>query len=191
MAAVPEHVLVVIDEAYFEYQDPAHAVDASAWLSKYPNLVVSRTFSKAYGLAGLRVGYLLSSPAVADLVNRVRQPFNVNSLALSAAQAAISDTEFIQQSRDMNRQGLQRLQEALPAMGFRIYPSAGNFLLVDMGSDSGVWYEALLRDGIITRRVGNYGLPNHLRITIGTDEQMSRLLASLERLCGELQSTAS
>lgn len=186
VANAPKHVLVVIDEAYFEYQDPEHVVDASAWVNKYPNLIVSRTFSKAYGLAGLRVGYLLSSPEVADLVNRVRQPFNVNSLALAAASAALGDDEFIQNSRELNRTGLARLNTALPELGFRVYPSAGNFVLVDMGSDSGPWYEALLRDGIITRRVGNYGLPNHLRITIGTEEQMDRLLASVERLRSEL-----
>lgn len=186
VAAVPPHCLVVVDEAYFEYQDPAHLVDASTWIARYPNLVVSRTFSKAYGLAGLRVGYLLSHPKVADLVNRVRQPFNVNSLALTAAQAALTDDEFIQQARDMNSAGLARLQRALPELGLRTYPSAGNFVLVDMGGPAKPWIDGLLQAGIITRGVANYGLPNHIRITIGTPQQMDRLLQELQRLRGQI-----
>lgn len=186
IAKAPDHVLVVVDEAYFEYQDPDHAVDASQWLKRYPQLVVTRTFSKAYGLAGLRIGYALSSPAVADLLNRVRQPFNVNSLALAAATAAIDDHDFIQRSRSVNQAGLENLNRELPAMGFRVYPSAGNFALVDMGGSAEDWYQALLRAGLITRRVANYGLPNHLRISIGTPEQMERLVQTIDQLRTEL-----
>ena len=176
--SVPAHVVVVIDEAYIEYAG-AEFADASKWLALYANLVVTRTFSKAYGLAGLRVGYALSSPEIANVLNRVRQAFNVNSIALAAARAALDDTEHLQTSVDMNNRGLRQLRDGLANLPVRVLPSAGNFVLIDCGRPAAPIYEAMLRQGVIVRPVANYGLPNCLRLTIGTDEQNARMLASL------------
>lgn len=181
IAAMPVHVLVVIDEAYIEYvEDPSFA-DTSRWLAEFPNLVVTRTFSKAYGLAGLRVGYALSSAQVAGFLNRVRQAFNVNSVALAAAQAALEDSEHLQRSVATNRDGMRQVEQALDAMGVRRYPSLGNFVLIDCGRPAGPVYEALLRQGVIVRPVGAYQLPNHLRVTIGTQSQNQRMLEGLAK----------
>ncbi|GAB4120882.1 MAG: histidinol-phosphate transaminase [Wenzhouxiangellaceae bacterium] len=182
IAAVPSDVIVVVDEAYTEYVDAAMRCDASEWLAAHNNLVVTRTFSKAYGLAGLRVGYALSHPQVADLLNRIRQPFNVNSMALAAAAAALDDDQFIAASRAMNAAGMQQLQQGCRELGLVTIPSRGNFVLVNMGGAAEPWYQQLLRSGVITRRVGNYGLPNHLRITIGTGDQNERLLDALKQI---------
>jgi histidinol-phosphate aminotransferase len=179
LSDMPAHVLTVVDEAYFEYSRPLGLPDASQWLEEFPGLVVTRTFSKAYGLAGIRVGYSLSSPVVADMMNRVRQPFNVNSLALKGAQAALNDTSFIQRSVAVNSEGVGQLQGGLNALGVHCCPSAANFLLADFGMPAAPIYEALLQKGVIVRPVGNYGLMNHLRITVGTPEQNKVLLAAL------------
>lgn len=179
IASMPEDVLVIVDEAYQEYTENEARTDASLWLNEFPNLVVTRTFSKAYGLAGARIGYALSSPEVADLLNRVRQPFNVNSLALAAAEAALDDLAFLDETRRINNLGLKQLSAGLEGLGLDVVPSAGNFLLVDMGRPAMPVYEQLLRQGIIVRPVGNYGLPNHLRITVGTEEQNEQLLRIL------------
>lgn len=179
--SVPADTLVVVDEAYHEYAAPMGVPDASQWLARYPNLVVTRTFSKAFGLAGIRVGYALSSPRVADIINRIRQPFNVNSLALAGARAALTDTAFIDRAVRENAEGRALLERGLAGLGFGVTPSAGNFLLVDMGEPAAPWYEALLRRGVIVRPVGNYGLPNHLRVTVGTAAQNRRLLEALEQ----------
>lgn len=179
---VPEQTLVVVDEAYTEYTGGLDCPDASRWLDEFPNLVVTRTFSKAYGLAGLRVGYALSNPQVSDLLNRIRQPFNVNSLGLVAARAALGDTEFIERSQRINREGLESLGESLSALGFRVLPSAANFVLVDCKQPASPWYEALLRKGVIVRGVENYDLPNHMRVTVGTPEQNRRLIDTLAEL---------
>ncbi len=179
IASIPEQVIVIVDEAYRQYADVGDYPDASLWINEFPNLVVTRTFSKAYGLAGLRVGYALSSPAVAAVVNRVRQPFNVNSLALAAAEAALGDKAHLARTAELNRNGKVQLQAALDRLKIRHYASAGNFLLVDCARPAGPVYEALLRVGVIVRPVGGYGLPNHLRITIGTHEQNERLIEGL------------
>jgi histidinol-phosphate aminotransferase len=176
---LPLTTLVVVDEAYIEYVEDASFPDTSRWLNEFPNLVVARTFSKAYGLAGLRVGYALSHPGVADLVNRVRQAFNVNSLALAAARAALEDTEHLQQSVELNRAGMKQVQAGLERLPVTCLPSRGNFVLVDCKRPAGALYEAMLRQGVIVRPVANYGLPNHLRLTIGTAEQNERMLAAL------------
>jgi histidinol-phosphate aminotransferase len=181
IAGVPPHTLVVMDEAYIEYvTDPAFA-DASRWLKEFPNLVVVRTFSKAYGLAGLRVGYSLSHPGVAALLNRVRQPFNVNLIALAAARAALDDSEHLQKTLATNRTGLAQLQAGLDGLGVKHIPSAGNFVLMDCGGPAAAVNEALLRQGVIVRPVGNYQLPNHLRLTIGTPAQNERMLSALKQ----------
>src|SRR5262245_39377782 len=180
IAAVPEQTLVVVDEAYIEYVSEPDFPDASRWLGEFPNLIVARTFSKVFGLAGLRVGYALSHPQVADMLNRVRQPFNVHSIALAAALAALEDSEHLQRSVETNRAGMAQLRAGFDALGVRHLPSAGNFVMIDCGRPAPPVYEAMLRQGVIVRPVGNYQLPNHLRITIGTREQNERMLAALE-----------
>lgn len=182
LSLLPEHTLVVVDEAYFEYTSGPEATNALAWLAEFPNLVVTRTFSKAYGLAGLRVGYAISSPVIADLLNRVRQPFNVNSLALAAATAALSDEEHLQRTVALNQQGLQQLTKAFAERKLDFIPSVGNFITVDVGKPAGSVYQGLLREGVIVRPIGNYGLPNHLRISIGTMEQNQAFLTALDKV---------
>lgn len=179
---VPAHTIVVVDEAYAEYVSCDGYPDTLGWLAQFPNLVVTRTFSKIYGLAGLRVGYAISHPDLAEILNRVRQPFNVNSLAQVAAIAALADQEFLQRARDLNRSGLAELTDAFTAMRLTVVPSIGNFVLVDLGRPAAPVYEALLRAGIIVRPVANYGFPNHLRITVGLPEQNRRLTATLRKI---------
>jgi len=179
--AVPEQVIVVIDEAYFEYAQVG-GTDAASWTASFDNLVVTRTFSKAYGLAGLRIGYSLSNPIIADLLNRVRQPFNANSLALSAATAALGDQSFLAQSRELNDQGKTQLSEGFKALGISHLPSAANFLLVDFERDALPVYEQLLGHGVIVRPVGNYGLDQFLRVSIGTQAQNEQLLGALKEI---------
>lgn len=177
---VPERVIVVLDEAYVEYVREKAYPDSLPYLDRYPNVVITRTFSKAYGLAGLRVGYALSSPVVADLLNRVRQPFNVNTLALIAAEVALGDQEHIAEAVRLNDAGMQAWQTACDRLGLSCIPSVGNFISVDVGRPAGEVYEALLREGVIVRPIAAYGLPNHLRITIGTETENSRAIAALE-----------
>jgi histidinol-phosphate aminotransferase len=179
LKAVPPDVLVVLDEAYFEYSRRVDCPDGTAWLQTHPNLVVLRTFSKAHALAGVRVGYGLSHPGVADMLNRVRQPFNVTIPGLAGAEAAIGDAEQVLRATRLVDDGLRQLHGALPALGVKVYPSAGNFVLADVGSDGTAVYEQLLRHGVIVRPVAGYGLPRCVRITIGTAEQNDRLIGSL------------
>ena len=178
LARVPAAVVVVLDEAYNEYLKPEHRFDSTAWVKRYPNLLVSRTFSKAYGLAGLRVGYGLAQPELTDLLNRVRQPFNVNSIAQAAAVAALSDADFLQRSYEINLQGVERLQGAFAELGLAFVPSFGNFVLVKVGDGAAV-YEKLLRAGVIVRPVGNYGLPEWLRISVGLPAENEVFLKAL------------
>jgi len=176
---VPERVLVVLDEAYNEYLVPELRSDTFKLVKRHPNLVVTRTFSKAYGLAGLRVGYALAHPSVADVMNRVRQPFNVNSIALAAATAALDDMEFVARSYAENLQGLRQLEEGARGLGLKYIPSHGNFITIQVGKAPEI-YKRLLRRGVIVRPVGGgYGLPEHLRVTIGTSEENERFLAAL------------
>jgi histidinol-phosphate aminotransferase len=176
---VPERVLVVLDEAYNEYLPAELRGDSVKLLKRHPNLVITRTFSKAYGLAGLRVGYALAHASVADVMNRVRQPFNVNSIALTAARAALDDMEFVARSYAENLQGLRHLEEGSRALGLDYIPSHGNFLTIKVGK-AGDIYKRLLRRGVIVRPVGGgYGLPEHLRVTIGTAEENERFLGAL------------
>jgi histidinol-phosphate aminotransferase len=176
---VPERVLVVLDEAYNEYLPAELRGDSVKLLKRHPNLVITRTFSKAYGLAGLRVGYALAHPSVADVMNRVRQPFNVNSIALTAARAALDDMEFVARSYAENLQGLRHLEEGSRALGLDYIPSHGNFLTIKVGK-AGDIYKRLLRRGVIVRPVGGgYGLPEHLRVTIGTAEENEKFLRAL------------
>lgn len=184
LAQVPEQVLVVVDEAYFEYVEAADYPNALAWLDEFPNLIVTRTFSKAYGLAGLRVGYAVSSAAIADVLNRVRQPFNVNSLALAAAEAALADGEHLQRTLTLNHAGLAQLAAGFTARGLGYIPSVGNFITLDVGQPAAPLYAALLRQGVIVRPIANYGLPQHLRVTVGTAAENQIFLAALDHVLG-------
>jgi histidinol-phosphate aminotransferase len=182
VAQLPAHVMVVIDEAYFEYVADAHYPDSSRWLERYPNLIVTRTFSKAYGLAGLRVGYALSHPQVAGLLNRVRQPFNVNLVAQAAALAALDDRQHLAECVRHNQAGMQQLVAGFDRLHLSYVESAGNFVAVDVGRPGPEVYQALLKEGVIVRPVANYGMPQHLRITIGKPEENERFLQSLQRV---------
>ena len=179
---VPAHVVVVLDEAYNEYLAPEDQFESAEWVRTFPNLIVSRTFSKAYGLAGLRVGFAIAQPAVTDLMNRVRQPFNVNSLAQAAAIAALNDKAFLEKGAENNRAGYRQLTAAFDELGLEYVPSHGNFVLVKVGGDDGAGARvnvALLKQGVIVRPVGAYGLPQWLRISIGLPEENARLIEAL------------
>ena len=183
LGRVREDVLVVFDEAYGEYLPDALKSPTPAWIAEHPNLVVSRTLSKAYGLAGLRVGFALADPRVAEVMNRVRQPFNVNHLALVAACAALGDHEYIARSREVNAKGLDQLARGFEALGLDYIPSHGNFITVRVGEAARV-YDAMLREGVIVRPIAGYGMPQHLRVTVGLPEQNARCLAALGRALG-------
>jgi histidinol-phosphate aminotransferase len=179
IASVPQDTLVVLDEAYNEYLRPEQHAPSAAWVGRYANLVVSRTFSKAHGLAALRVGYGIMHPKVADMLNRVRQPFNVNSIAQAAALAALGDAAYVEESRALNDEGMRLLQTELRAMRVDFVPSHGNFMLVRVG-DGGRVYQRLLEQGVIVRPVANYALPEHLRVTIGLPTENRRFLDALK-----------
>ena len=180
LEAVPREVVVVLDEAYNEYLPPAERVDTAAWIADFPNLVVTRTFSKIFGLAGLRVGYALASAEIADLMNRVRQPFNVNNLAIAAAIAALDDHLFVAESYELNRRGMEQLVAGLKRLGLEHIPSHGNFVTFRAGDGAAV-NQKLLKQGVIVRPIGGYGLPEWLRVTIGTEPENARFLEALEK----------
>ncbi|UUC85115.1 histidinol-phosphate transaminase [Stutzerimonas stutzeri] len=182
LARVPVHVLVVLDEAYIEYAEGQELPDGLAYLADYPNLLVSRTFSKAYGLAALRVGYAISSPVIADVLNRVRQPFNVNSLALAAACAALDDVDYLAASRRVNDAGMAQLERGFRQLGLEWIPSRGNFIAVDFARDAAPINQALLREGVIVRPVAGYGMPTFLRVSIGTERENARFLDVLAQV---------
>ena len=179
LAKVPPNVLVVLDEAYGEYLAECDAYDSVPWLAEFPNLIVSHTLSKAYGLAGLRIGFGLASPEIIALMNRVRQPFNVNHLAMVAAVAALDDDEFIARSRAVNAAGLSMLTEEFAQRKIEYIPSFGNFITFKMAGAQAV-FQSLLKQGVIVRPIAGYGMPDWLRVTIGTDAQNQRFLAALD-----------
>ena len=181
---VPQHVVVVLDEAYNEFLSAEDQYESTAWVRQYPNLVVSRTLSKAYGLAGLRIGFAIAQPVLTDLMNRIRQPFNVNTLAQAAAIAALNDKEFLEKSARNNAAGYQQFTEAFTALGLEFVPSHGNFVLVKVGDDDGAGARvnlSLLQQGVIVRPVGSYGLPQWLRISIGLPQENAILIAALTK----------
>ena len=180
IAAVPRHAIVALDEAYFEYTDGLGLQNGIEWLDRYPNLVVFRTFSKAYGLAGVRVGYAVSHPSVADMLNRVRQAFNVSAVGLAGAAAALDDPAHVSTAVKVAVAERARLTARLTQLGTRVVPSAGNFLLLHAGANARQRFDALLRKGIIVRPVGNYQLPDYLRVTLGTVGQNERFLSAWE-----------
>lgn len=179
LAKVPSDVLVVLDEAYIEYAADSDLPDGMAYLSRYANLLVSRTFSKAYGLAALRVGYAVSSKEIAEVLNRVRQPFNVNSLALVAACAALDDADYLERSRLVNSQGMQQLEQGFKQLGLTWLPSRGNFIAVDFKRNAAPINQALLEQGVIVRPIAGYAMPTFLRVSIGTNAENQRFLDAL------------
>jgi histidinol-phosphate aminotransferase len=181
---VPRNVIVVIDEAYGEYLPDELKSPTPRWLASHPNLVVSRTLSKAYGLAGLRIGYGFAHPEVAEVMNRVRQPFNVNHLALAAACAALGDTAFIEEGRRVNAAGLEQIRRGLEKLGLEYIPSHGNFITFRVG-DAQRAYQSMLKEGVIVRPIAGYGMPEHLRVTVGLPAQNERFLAALARAIGK------
>jgi len=181
----PKNVIIVLDEAYNEYLDPGLRCPSIAWIANFPNLMVTRTFSKVYGLAGLRVGYAVCRPEVADLLNRVRQPFNVNNLAIVGAVAALTDHDFLRESFELNVTGMQQLQDGCRRLGISWIPSYANFITVEIPrlnnqSQAGAVFQKLLRKGVIVRPLANYGMPDHLRVTIGLPSENARFLEALE-----------
>lgn len=179
--SVPSTVIVVVDQAYYEYLDEEHTMSAKDWIAQYPNLVITRTFSKAYGLAGLRVGYGLGNPEIIELLNRVRQPFNVNSIAITATVAALKDQAFIRRVAIDDQAGRAQLAAAFRKMDLAFIPSSANFLLVEF-ADAKYANQTLQNAGILVRPVAEYNLPNHLRISIGSEEENQKLISTLQQL---------
>ena len=185
MDKVPAEVIVVIDEAYYEYASDPNYPNTVSWLTAYPNLVITRTFSKAYGLAALRVGYSLSSNTISGLLNRVRHPFNSNSVGLAAATAALKDDDYLKASVEINASGMSQLISMCDEMGLEYIPSSANFLTIDMAQEAAPLYQAYLHEGVIVRPVANYEMPNHLRISIGLEQENERFIAATRKVLGK------
>lgn len=176
---IPTNVLVVLDEAYCEYLQGDGYPNGISLLSRFPNLIVCRTFSKAWGLAALRVGYSISSAEITNVLNRVRQPFNVDTVALAAATAALNDEAYLERSRENNAAGLRQFEQAFERMGLNYIPSVGNFVAVEVGDQAMDVYQFLLTRGVIVRPVAGYGMPRHLRVSVGLPEQNDRFIDAL------------
>lgn len=181
---VPDHVLVVLDEAYDEYLSAVNKSEVIGWLPEFDNLIISRTFSKAYGLAGLRIGFGLCHPTVADMMNRVRQPFNVNSIAQAAAVASLADDDFVARSYALNQAGMVQLTQGFDKLGLEYIPSFANFISVKVGSAAD-YNQKLLENGVIVRPVANYEMPEYLRVSIGLFSENARFLEVLEKIINE------
>ncbi len=181
MQAVPKHIVVVVDEAYSEYIEAENYPNTLSYLPHYPNLIITRTFSKVYGLAAVRLGFSISSSEIADILNRSRLPFNVNSIAAAMGIAALSDDEHIKKTVALNRLGLMELAQGLNALAIPFIPSICNFMTVDVGDGKAV-YETLLQAGVIVRPLNAYGLPRHIRVTTGTSAQNQRFLTTLSAI---------
>jgi histidinol-phosphate aminotransferase len=179
IGALPEELVLVVDEAYFEYARRSDFPDSIAWVSRRPGTLVMRTFSKIYGLAGLRVGYGVADPELADYLNRARHPFNVNRLAEAAALAALDDDEHAERSRRVNAEGAEYLTRELRALGVEVWPTDANFLLMRVGEG---FFDKLQREGVIVRPLGGFGMPDCLRVSIGLPEENERLVKTLARL---------
>jgi histidinol-phosphate aminotransferase len=177
---VSSDVLVVLDEAYNEYLPADIKADSISWLKRFPNLLITRTFSKAYGMAGVRVGFGLAHSDVSGLMNRVRQPFNVNSLGLAGAVAALRDVEFVKRSYALNQAGMLQITTGLRQLGIEYIPSYGNFLSFRVRGNVKLVNESLLRQGVIVRPIGMYEMPEHLRVTVGLESENQKFLKSLE-----------
>lgn len=178
---IAENVIIVLDLAYTEYMDENIKPPLNLWLAKYPNLVVTQTFSKVYALAGLRIGYSISNPEIAGILNRVRQPFNTNMLAQAAAIASLDDAGHVAKSVAMNSAGKSFLQNAFTQMNLNYLPTMGNFISVNVKQDGVALYNEMLHQGVIVRPVANYAMPEYLRITIGTQQQNERFIETLKQ----------
>jgi len=178
--ALPGNILVILDEAYNEYLPESCRYDSVKWLDEFPNLVISRTFSKAYGLASLRVGYALGNPQVMDMLNRVRQPFNVNSVAQAAAVAALQDTDFVEKTCALNLRGMKQIVDGLTGLGLEYIPSFGNFVSFRIADAMRV-YRSLLQSGVIVRPIANYDMPDWLRVSIGLETENDKFLSALRQ----------
>jgi len=178
---IHDDVIIVLDLAYTEYMSRELRPPINAWLEKYPNLVITQTFSKVYALAGLRIGYALSNPEIAGVLNRVRQPFNTNLLAQAAALASLDDRDHVLASVALNEQGKAFLQQSFDLIGLKYLPSMGNFIAVNVRQDGVALYQKLLREGVIVRPVANYAMPEYLRVTIGTADQNVRFIDALKK----------
>ena len=183
---VPERIIVVLDEAYCEYVDEAEYPNGLLWLERYPNLVVTRTFSKLFGLAGLRIGYAVAGQSITNVLNRIRQPFNVNSVAMEGALAVLEDGAYLARSRQVNTEGLRQLEVGLSSLGLAWIPSIGNFITFDTGGDAGSVFDRLLRRGVIVRPIGAYGMPCHLRVSVGTKAENQQFLEALSAVLKEI-----
>lgn len=181
---VPEDIIVLVDEAYFDYVDDPDYPNSLDYHNIGKSIVTVRTFSKIYGLAGLRLGFGVSSEEIISYMNRVREPFNVNSLAQVGALAALDDREHVRMSKEINGKGLRYLTEELKRIDLPFTPSFTNFILVDLGSDPIPVYNALLREGVIVRPMGGYGLKTHLRVTVGLPEENERFIRAIRRVLG-------
>lgn len=185
LSVVPEGVLIIADEAYFEYVSDQNYPNTLSYHSEHPNLITVRTFSKIYGLAGLRFGYGVASEKITSYVNRVREPFNVNSLAQVAAMAAIDDSEHVASTNKVNKIGMVFLEQKFNELGIDFIGSHTNFILIDLQKDPMPIYEGLLNEGVIVRPVGGYGLKTHLRVTVGTEEENERFVKALKKVIGK------
>lgn len=181
MNHVPNHVLVVVDEAYSEYISQDDYPNTLSYLEQYPNLVVTRTFSKVYGLASLRLGYAASSPDIADMLNRARLPFNVNAIAAKAGVGALQDHEHLHKSIACNNAGMKQIQEGLQQLNLSYIPSIANFITIDV-SDANACYQQLLFEGVIVRPLTAYQMPRHIRVTVGTPQENQRFLSALNKI---------
>jgi histidinol-phosphate aminotransferase len=182
--AVPGNVLILLDEAYDEYLSAEHKSEAIRWLAEFPNLIISRTFSKAYGLAGLRVGFGLMHAEVADMLNRVRQPFNVNSIAQVAAIASLADEDFVARSYAANQAGMAQLTQGFQKLGLEYIPSHGNFVSFKV-KDAAQVNHKLLQNGVIVRPIANYEMPDYLRVSVGLFSENSIFLEILEKIIND------
>ena len=185
ISRVPEHVLVVCDEAYYEFAEDPDYPQTIPYLEKFPNLMILRTFSKAMGLAGVRVGYAIAHPEIIRVLNKVKDPFPVNRLAQVGALASLDDHEFIQRSVQAAREGRQQFYRALDTLQISYCPSQTNFIFIDLGQPAQPVFEFMLRQGVIVRPLGPQGLPNAIRITFGTREQNERALQALAAALGK------
>jgi histidinol-phosphate aminotransferase len=183
---VPENTIIVLDEAYHEFVPAGNYGESLKLLNQFPNLIITRTFSKAYGLAGLRLGYAIASPELTELLLRVHPPFAVNQLALQAAHAALEDEDFLHETLQLTEKGMQQMREGLETMSIDCIPSWGNFITFDCKVDGWSIYQALLKKGIIVRPLNAYHLPNHLRVTIGKADQNKRFLTALAQCLSEI-----
>ena len=180
LSKIPEDCVVVLDEAYCHYLPPELRTDSLKWVRRYPNVLVTRTFSKAYGLAGLRAGFAVAQPALIEMMNRIRPPFNMNLLAQAAASAAVTDEAFLETVYAMNRAGVATLENYFKTLGIEFLPTTANFLLVKTGPQTADINTELLKRGVIVRPVKSYGLPDWLRISVGTAEELAVFMKAFD-----------